>query len=144
MTVHIAGTAAGCRRPSLIHTPRGEIGKRAGFKFRCSTQDVWVRIPPRGPRNKEKNTASIAQLVEQRTFNPWVQGSSPCGGTSAHKQLLNGRGKCPMSINPPVLFSALTVPFNRLAIGAIVENNEGIRYMKTYFSLAYWYFSKIS
>lgn len=31
-----------------------------------------------------------------------------------------------MSINPPVLFSALTVPFNRLAIGAIVENNEGI------------------
>lgn len=27
-----------------------------------------------------------------------------------------------MSINPPVLFSALTVPFNRLAIGAIVEN----------------------
>lgn len=34
-----------------------------------------------------------------------------------------------MSINPPVLFSALTVPFNRLAIGAIVENNEGIRYM---------------
>lgn len=37
-----------------------------------------------------------------------------------------------MSINLPVLFSALTVPFNRLAIGAIVENNEGIRYMKTY------------
>jgi hypothetical protein len=37
-----------------------------------------------------------------------------------------------MSINPPMLFSALTVPFNRLAIGAIVENNEGIRYMKTY------------
>jgi hypothetical protein len=33
---------------------------------------------------------------------------------------------------PPVLFSTLTVPFNRLAIGAIVENNEGIRYMKTY------------
>lgn len=25
--------------------------------------------------------ASLAQLVEQRTFNPWVVGSSPTGGT---------------------------------------------------------------
>ena len=28
-----------------------------------------------------KLLASIAQLVEQRTFNPWVAGSSPAGGT---------------------------------------------------------------
>ena len=28
--------------------------------------------------------ASVAQLVEQRTLNPLVQGSSPCGGTPQH------------------------------------------------------------
>ena len=27
------------------------------------------------------DNASVAQLVEQGTLNPWVQGSSPCGGT---------------------------------------------------------------
>ena len=27
--------------------------------------------------------ASLAQLVEQRTFNPWVVGSIPTGGTIA-------------------------------------------------------------
>lgn len=27
--------------------------------------------------------APLAQQVEQRTFNPWVQGSSPWGGTGA-------------------------------------------------------------
>lgn len=31
-------------------------------------------------------SAYIAQLVEQRTFNPWVQGSSPCRGTLAYTQ----------------------------------------------------------
>ena len=28
----------------------------------------------------------LAQLVEQRTFNPWVDGSSPSGPTSNQKQ----------------------------------------------------------
>lgn len=37
-----------------------------------------------------------------------------------------------MSIHPPIIFSTLTTPFNRLAIGAVVENIEGNRYMKTY------------
>ena len=37
-----------------------------------------------------------------------------------------------MSINPPMPFNALTTPFNRLAIGTVVENIDGIRYMKTY------------
>ena len=37
-----------------------------------------------------------------------------------------------MSIHPPVIFSTLTTPFNRLSIGAVVENIDGIRYMKTY------------
>jgi hypothetical protein len=31
--------------------------------------------------------APIAQLVEQGTLNPWVQGSSPCGGID---------GPCPL------------------------------------------------
>lgn len=44
--------------------------------------------PTEGTQKQHKNTASIAQLVEQRTFNPWVQGSSPCGGTNTpHQQL---------------------------------------------------------
>ena len=30
---------------------------------------------------RKDGCASVAQLVEQRTFNPRVQGSSPCGGT---------------------------------------------------------------
>lgn len=42
------------------------------------------------------------------------------------------RGKRPMSIHPPVIFSTLTTPFNRLAIGTVVEDSEGNRYMKTY------------
>ena len=29
----------------------------------------------------EKSSGAIAQLVEQMTFNHWVQGSSPCGPT---------------------------------------------------------------
>ena len=29
-------------------TPRGETGRRAGFRFQCSEQNMWVRIPPRG------------------------------------------------------------------------------------------------
>ena len=29
--------------------------------------------------------APVAQLVEQRTFNPWVQGSIPCGRTKLFK-----------------------------------------------------------
>ena len=37
-----------------------------------------------------------------------------------------------MSIHPPVIFSTLTTPFNRLAIGTVVEDREGNRYMKTY------------
>lgn len=37
-----------------------------------------------------------------------------------------------MSITPPIIFSTLTTPFNRLAIGTIVENIDRIRYMKTY------------
>lgn len=37
-----------------------------------------------------------------------------------------------MSIHPPVIFSTLTTPFNRLAIGTVVENIDGIRYMKSY------------
>lgn len=37
-----------------------------------------------------------------------------------------------MSIHPPVIFSTLTTPFNRLAIGTVVEDSEGNRYMKTY------------
>ena len=31
------------------------------------------------------SSASVAQLVEQRTLNPLVQGSSPCGGTKQHR-----------------------------------------------------------
>lgn len=30
-----------------------------------------------------------------------------------------------MSIHPPIIFSTLTTPFNRLAIGTIVEDSEG-------------------
>lgn len=37
-----------------------------------------------------------------------------------------------MSIHPPVIFSTLITPFNRLSIGAVVEDSEGNRYMKTY------------
>lgn len=37
-----------------------------------------------------------------------------------------------MSIHLPVIFSTLTTPFNRLAIGTVVEDSEGNRYMKTY------------
>lgn len=29
-----------------------------------------------------KTRGPLAQLVEQRTFNPWVQGSIPCGRTT--------------------------------------------------------------
>ena len=77
--------------------------------------------PTEGTQKQHKNTASIAQLVEQRTFNPWVQGSSPCGGTeTSHQQLT-------------VIFSTLITPFNRLSIGAVVEDSEGNRYMKTYY-----------
>lgn len=42
--------------------------------------------PTEGTQKQHKNTASIAQLVEQRTFNPWVQGSNPCGGTLTYIQ----------------------------------------------------------
>lgn len=37
-----------------------------------------------------------------------------------------------MSITPPIIFSTLTTPFNRLALGTVVEDIEGNRYMKTY------------
>lgn len=37
-----------------------------------------------------------------------------------------------MSITPPIIFSTLTTPFNRLALGTVVEDSEGNRYMKTY------------
>ena len=33
----------------------------------------------------EKSSGAIAQLVEQMTFNHWVQGSSPCGPTTKIK-----------------------------------------------------------
>lgn len=33
----------------------------------------------------EKSSGAIAQLVEQMTFNHWVQGSSPCGPTKKSK-----------------------------------------------------------
>lgn len=34
--------------------------------------------------NSVDDPAPVAQSVEQRTLNPWVQGSSPCGGTNLH------------------------------------------------------------
>ncbi len=47
-------------------------------------------------------------------------------------RLIKERGKHPMSITPPIIFSTLTTPFNRLALGTVVEDSEGNRYMKTY------------
>lgn len=40
--------------------------------------------------------ASLAQLVEQRTFNPWVVGSSPTGGTVGDAKAVEAqvRGTC--------------------------------------------------
>ena len=54
--------------------------------------------------NTENNTASIAPLVEQRTFNPWVQGSNPCGGTeTSHQQpLTNKKGRT--HVYPPARY----------------------------------------
>lgn len=37
-----------------------------------------------------------------------------------------------MPITPPIIFSTLTTPFNRLALGTVVEDSEGNRYMKTH------------
>lgn len=51
---------------------------------------------------------------------------------TSNTRLIKERGKRPMSIHPPVIFSTLTTPFNRLAIGTVVEDSEGNRYMKTY------------
>lgn len=51
---------------------------------------------------------------------------------TSNTRLIKERGKRPMSIQPPVIFSTLTTPFNRLAIGTVVEDSEGNRYMKTY------------
>lgn len=98
-----------------------------------STHHGYVGSNPTEGTQRQKDTASIAQLVEQRTFNPWVQGSSPCGGTeTSHQQPLTNKKDARMSIHPPIIFSTLTTPFNRLAIGTVVEDSEGNRYMKTY------------
>ena len=51
---------------------------------------------------------------------------------TSNTRLIKERGKRPMSIHQPVIFSTLTTPFNRLAIGTVVEDSEGNRYMKTY------------
>lgn len=48
-------------------------GIHSGLKIRRF--GLRVRIPPRVPN------APVAQLVEQRTFNPKVAGSNPAGGT---------------------------------------------------------------
>jgi hypothetical protein len=54
---------------------------------------VWVRNPPGPPDSgflllsgPAVHLASLAQLVEQWTFNPLVAGSSPAGGTMPKKQ----------------------------------------------------------
>ena len=41
------------------------------------------------PMRVEKRKGGIAQLVEQLTFNQWVQGSSPCASTK-DKNVLYG------------------------------------------------------
>ena len=38
----------------------------------------------------EKSSGAIAQLVEQMTFNHWVQGSSPCGPTNKKQNRICG------------------------------------------------------
>jgi hypothetical protein len=42
----------------------------------------------------------IAQLVEQRTFNPWVDGSSPSGPTFIEFQICTGRSSVSGLIEP--------------------------------------------
>jgi hypothetical protein len=39
---------------------------------------------------RQRHAALVAQLVEQRTLNPWVLGSSPSGGTEP-KTFVNRR-----------------------------------------------------
>ena len=51
------------------------------FRFYC------VKIGPEPPKYSVRAVTfgvhgTIAQLVEQMTFNHWVQGSSPCGPTT--------------------------------------------------------------
>ena len=35
------------------------------------------------------NSATVAQLVEQRIRNAWVGGSNPSGGSTHHQSLIN-------------------------------------------------------
>ena len=54
------------------------------FRFYCG------KIGPEPPKNRIYVVTfgvhgTIAQLVEQMTFNHWVQGSSPCGPTTNKK-----------------------------------------------------------
>src|SRR3954467_15183217 len=57
---------------------RGGIGRRAGFRCRCSLS-VGVRVPPPalGPKLDSPASRGVAQLVEQRPPTPKVAGSSP-------------------------------------------------------------------
>ncbi len=43
---------------------------------------------------------TLAQLVEQRTFNPFVVGSTPARPTSLHKVLRYGNGSNPFLNSP--------------------------------------------
>ena len=50
------------RRGGMVYTADSKSAARSG---------LWVRVPPTPP-------GLLAQSVEQRTFNPKAQGSSPC------------------------------------------------------------------
>ena len=57
------------RRQQPLHG-KVSAGKRTGIAQCIRSTVLWVRIPPSRPYD------SVAQLVEQRTFNPWVGSSS--------------------------------------------------------------------
>ena len=51
------------------------------------------------PDAHEKCDGGIAQLVEQLTFNQWVQGSSPCASTRNKNALLGVFYFCVFNLN---------------------------------------------
>ena len=48
--------------------------------------EVYGPVPNMLTRIVAASVASIAQLVEQRTFNPWVVGSNPIGSIDSCKK----------------------------------------------------------
>ena len=67
---------------SRRNAPRDENGLKLGCELgrHVAARSEPARISPVDCHPRVV-AAPVAQLVEQRTLNPWVQGSSPCGGT---------------------------------------------------------------